>query len=71
MTTHCIALLLLLQKYPVDNPYKADVLKHCSSQIEFSKVVFEIYQNYEACLTHQVQSASLCSLHQGTDLDLK
>jgi len=68
MTPSCIALLLLLQKYPHNNPYRDVVLQKCSSQTEISKQIFEIYNQFEACLTHQVQSASLCSLHGGADL---
>ena len=68
MTPPCIALLLLLQNYPYNNPYRDVVLQKCSSQTEVSKQIFEIYKQYEACLTHRVQSVSLCSLHGGADL---
>jgi hypothetical protein len=68
MTPSCIALLLLLQNYPYNNPYNNVVLDNCSSQIEVSKKIFEIYKQFKACLTHQVQSVSLCSLHGGADL---
>jgi hypothetical protein len=44
MTSSCIALLLLLQNYPYNNPYKDVVLHNCPSQTEMSKKIFENYK---------------------------